>query len=185
MAVTLWDAFQLLLPPDPQLPDSDAARGCEQRMKIIGPQDDYVPWKAGALWISPLHGTVVLCLSFLIQRASRLAPVTVAARLSAARAPAASRRLDRPSPGEWGWARADLATCLSERWKDLRHACPNDVRTAIGVMIESLQGRCPGRTGSPCGFRNDGIELRDLSYVDRELTIRTAQCLLRLPAEYE
>jgi hypothetical protein len=31
-----------------------------------------------------------------------------------------------------------------------------------------------GRTGSPCGFRNDGVELRDLRSVNRKLIIRTA-----------
>jgi hypothetical protein len=40
-----------------------------------------------------------------------------------------------------------------------------------------------GRTGSPCGFRNDGVELRDLSCVNRKLIIRMARCLTRLRAE--
>ncbi|HEX9518241.1 MAG TPA: hypothetical protein VF940_18915 [Streptosporangiaceae bacterium] len=42
------------------------------------------------------------------------------------------------------WARHPQS--LPERWQDLRHASPNGVRTAIDVMIESLQGR---PTGTP------------------------------------
>ncbi len=89
------------------------------RSSRAGPQDDYELWRAGALWKSALHDTVLRCLSFLIQR---VAPVAVAARLRAARAPAAPWRLDRPGPGELSWAReafgwgADLAACLSECW---------------------------------------------------------------------